>query len=235
MDIKKFLFVDENDDKKDVPKETPKATKFPSTPVQEEQPTSVFNFGFGKTPTPVAHPKIPSGGMSPEHLEKALKIYQDGFDSANQPGYDFYEFYQAITSAGTDSPQLYPMAFAMAKSMEKSLSKESLLQQSEFYISEILKAYNNYIASGNSKRDKLIAEKGNENQSLSGELELLRQQMESIKIQIEDRSKKLAAIDSKYQPMISEVDSKLAANDEAKNQIIQLIEKVKQGIINNLK
>ncbi len=138
-------------------------------------------------------------------------------------------------STGADNPQVYPMAFSMAKSMEKSLTKESLLQQSEYYISEILKYYNNFIASGDVKKTKLLTDKGNENQTLTGELELLKQQMESIKIQIDDRMKKLGAIDSKYQPLISEIDSKLAANDVAKNQIIQSIEQVKQGIINNLK
>jgi hypothetical protein len=35
--------------------------------------------------------------------------------------------------------------------------------------------------------------------------------------------------------MISEVDSKLMANETAKNQIVQKIEQVKNGIINNLK
>jgi hypothetical protein len=35
--------------------------------------------------------------------------------------------------------------------------------------------------------------------------------------------------------MISDVDNKIAANETAKNQIVQSIEQVKSGIINNLK
>jgi hypothetical protein len=35
--------------------------------------------------------------------------------------------------------------------------------------------------------------------------------------------------------MISDVDSKLVANETAKGQIVQKIEQVKNGIINNLK
>ena len=35
--------------------------------------------------------------------------------------------------------------------------------------------------------------------------------------------------------MLSEVDSKIGANEMAKNQIVQSIEQVKNGIINNIK
>ncbi len=66
-----------------------------------------------------------------------------------------------------------------------------------------------------------------ENESLVGELSLLRQQLEAIQTQIADRENKLSVIDVKYAPMMVEVDSKLSANDMAKNKIVQSIEQVK--------
>ena len=62
-----------------------------------------------------------------------------------------------------------------------------------------------------------------------------RQQFEAIQIQIKDKENKLSMIDNKYQPKISEYESKLLANDFAKNKIVSTIETVKQGINQNIK
>jgi len=235
----KDLFINSDDNTNDKPKKTEAVkesakTKFPTqeTNTNAESSDSSFSFGFGKS-TPSFTPI--TNQVSQEHLDKAVEVYRNGFDSLNQDGYDFYEYYQAIQSAGADNAQVYPMAFAMAKSMDKSLSKDKLIQQSEFYVSEITKQYNNYIASGNAKRQQLLDNKGHENQSLSSDLDLMKQQMEQLKIQIQDRENKLKSVDSKYAPQLSEIDSKLKANEMAKNQLLESIDKVKTGIINNLK
>ena len=161
-------------------------------------------------------------------------MYQKGFDSLNQPGYDFYEFYQAVMQAGPTNPQIYAMALTMASAMDKSITKDKLVQQSEYYLAEINKVYQDYNSKGLSKKQDLTAQKQHENESLVGELSLLRQQLEAIQTQIADRENKLSVIDVKYAPMMVEVDSKLSANDMAKNKIVQSIEQVKNGIINNL-
>jgi hypothetical protein len=168
-------------------------------------------------------------------LVKAIEVYKSGFDSLNQNGYDFYEFYQAITQGGVNNPQIYPMAFTMANAMDKSVTKDKLIQTADFYLSEINKVYNDYVAKGNGKKQDLITQKNNENQALVTELSMMEQQLEALKTQIQDRQNKLNAIGGKYEPMISDVDNKLSANEMAKNQIVQSIEQVKTGIINNLK
>jgi hypothetical protein len=232
-----FIVSDENANdqpKQEVVKPTTSATKFPTIETTEE-PSSIFSaFGFGKTETPTPVHSM-STQASNEHLEKAFDLYQKGFDSLNQPGYDFYEFYQAIMQAGVNNPQVYPMALTMASAMDKSISKDKLVQQSEFYIAEINKVYNDYNSKGLAKKQDLMAQKQHENESLVNELSLLRQQLEAIRTQIADKENKLSVIDVKYAPMISEVDSKIGANEMAKNQIVQSIEQVKSGIINNIK
>jgi len=208
-------------------------TKFPTT--TNSTPASNNIFGFSMSQTQPQTSTFTGGQVSTEHLEKALEIYQKGFDSLNQAGYDFYEFYQAVVHGGIDNPQIYSMAYAMGYGMDKTISKDKLLQQADFYLSEIRKVYSDNVAKGNSKKESLLAQKSSENQALSSELDLMRQQMEALKLQIQDRENKLSAIDGKYSPMISDVESKLSANEAANAQIVQTIQQVKNGIFNNLK
>jgi hypothetical protein len=206
-------------------------------PVENTQmkfPTNTNNtFPTYTSPTPPV--QFNSSQVPQEYLAKAIEVYKSGFDSLNQAGYDFYEFYQAITQGGVNNPQIYPMAFTMASAMDKSVTKEKLLQTADFYLGEINKVYNDYVSKGNGKKQDLITQKNNENQALVTELSMMEQQLEALKTQIQDRQNKLNAIGGKYQPMISDVDNKIAANETAKNQIVQSIEQVKSGIINNLK
>jgi len=231
----KDLFIVNND--KPVKKEPSKATsklKFPTADSSnsEETPSKFSAFGFGKASFT---PSVNSDEMSEEHLNKAIEIYQNGFDSLNQNGYDFYEYFQTVIQGGITNPQTYKMAFSMGSVMDKSVTKTKLLQQSDFYVSEINKVYNDYVTKGNAKKKELVDQKTHENQSLAGELNLMKEQLEALKTQIEDRENKLSSIDDKYFPKISELDSKLAANDIAKNKVIESIELVKEGITNNLK
>lgn len=206
-------------------------------PVENTQmkfPTNTNNT-FPTYTSPTQPVQFNSSQIPQEYLNKAIEVYKSGFDSLNQAGYDFYEFYQAITQGGVNNPQIYPMAFTMANAMDKSVTKDKLIQTAEFYLSEINKVYNDYVSKGNGKKQDLITQKNNENQALVNELSLMEQQLEALRTQIQDRQNKLNAIGGKYEPMISDVDNKLSANEIAKNQIVQSIEQVKTGIINNLK
>jgi len=228
MSIKDLFIKNDNPVEKEPIKVNSKL-KFPTTQSSnlEETPSVFASFGFGKTTN--------SGNISEEHLNKAMEVYQNGFDSLNQNGYDFYEYYRTVTQGGITNPQIYSMAFAMGTAMDKSITKNKLLQQSDFYLSEINKVYNDFVIKGNSKKKDFVDQKNHENQALVGELNLMKAQLETIKTQIQDRENKLASIDEKYHPKISEIDSKLAANDIAKNKVVESIELVKEGITNNLK
>ncbi len=230
MSLKDYFIVNDkadNEKKIEPTKETKK-----TFPVSDSQPSNAFaNIGFGKSN--VETPQ--SNHSSNEYIAKAIETYENGFESLNQPGYDFFEFYKTVLQGGIDNPQVYQMCFTMGNAMDKTITKEKLLQQSDFYISEITKVYNDNVNKGNIKRQDLITQKNNENQSLITELEMMKQQMEALKVQIQDRENKLSAIGGKYEPKLSEIESKLAANDIAKTILVNSIEQVKQGINNNLK
>jgi hypothetical protein len=225
----KELFIADEENSNDKPTQ-----EKPVENTQTKFPTNTNNT-FPTYTAPTTPVQFNSSQVPQEYLAKAIEVYKSGFDSLNQNGYDFYEFYQAITQGGVNNPQIYPMAFTMANAMDKSVTKDKLIQTADFYLSEINKVYNDYVAKGNGKKQDLITQKNNENQALVTELSMMEQQLEALKTQIQDRQNKLNAIGGKYEPMISDVDNKLSANEMAKNQIVQSIEQVKTGIINNLK
>jgi hypothetical protein len=43
--------------------------------------------------------------INAEHLEKAIELYQSGFDNLNQPGFD--EYYQLVMNGGVTNPNLH--------------------------------------------------------------------------------------------------------------------------------
>ena len=172
--------------------------------------------------------------MSNEHLVKAQATYMTIFDNANQAGYDFFEFYQSVISS-VDNPQIYPMAFGLGSGMDKTITKEKLVQQADYYLGEINKNYQTFVGKGSEKKQEILTHKTQESEMLSAELMQLNQELIAIQTKIQNSNVKLAAIDTKYGPMISEVESKIIANDMAKNQLMGSIEKVKQGIITNIK
>jgi hypothetical protein len=122
----------------------------------------------------------------------------------------------------------------MGIAMDKTITKHKLSEQADFYLSEILKVYNDYVSKGDAKRNDVINQKTHENQTLVDSLNSLNQQLEAIKIQIADKQEKLSAIDTKYNPMIEEVDNKIRANELAKTKLVDSINRVKQGIITNI-
>ena len=225
MGFKDFFIESDNTEQK------PKATVKPSKEVKfPDEVTSSNSFPSSNstfTPTP--------SGVSQELLVKFTDMYQKGFDSLNQAGYDFYEYFKAVMKGGVDNPAIYDMALGMAAAMDSSVTKEKLLSTADFYMSEILKVYQNQVNSANAKKTALASQRDLENQSLTSELGSLEQQLATIQMQIQDRKTKLSLIGDKYQPQVVDLDAKLMANDFAKNKIVTDIQKVKDGINNNIK
>jgi hypothetical protein len=193
-----------------------------------------FTFNSEPTPTPTTTYQAPVQ-VSNEYMQKAFEMYEKGFESLNKDGFDFYEFYQSVMQGGPTNPQVYAMAFNMGSIMDKSLSKSKLINDADFYVAEITKVYNDNVSKGTAKKQNLLAQKDSENKSLVAELENMEQQLEALKIQIDDRRRKLSDIDIKYSPDLTDFDNRLGANELAKNKIVDSIEQVKQGIILNIK
>jgi hypothetical protein len=196
-------------------------------------------FGFPSVGTPMTPPSmgipLESNPMCQPHMEKIIQMYESGFDGLNMEGYDFFEFYKAILSAGADNPAVYPMAFMMAQSMDKKITRDLLITQSDFYVQEISKVHTKYVGGGNDKKNELLGRKENEREQLGTEVQNLRMQIEALTNQLNNAQNNLVQIDNKYANDLTEVECKLMANDVAKNNLLASIDKVKQGLINNVK
>lgn len=228
MGLKDLFFTsDQTENKVEEVKTSPVTpNKFPT-----DVPTNNFLSEAHQT-----FPQTTSVPVSNEHLNKFIEMYQSGFDGLNIAGYDFYEFFQAIVnSGGIDNPQMYTMAMTMGIAMDKTTNKDRLLSQADFYVNEVNKVYNQYVSTGTSKKQDLMNQKNSENSTLIQDINNLKAQIDSINAQINAKQNQLSAIGSKYDIPISEIDSKLKANEIAKETILSNILKVKAGISNNLK
>lgn len=235
MGFKDLFINNENstEDKKEVVQEkttTTFASKFPSSGPTAEPTVAA----------PVARPVATSAAITPDnpacapHMDKIMGLYENGFESLNMAGYDFYEYFQAVVQTGVNNPAMYAMALTMAQSMDKTVTKETLISQSQFYIDEINKVYNGYVENGDSKRKSLLAAKSNEETTLTNELSGINNEIARLTQMKITKEAELTTIDGKYSPEITDVECKSMANDIAKERIIATITTVVDGINKNL-
>jgi DNA-binding transcriptional MerR regulator len=195
------------------------------------------NVQVSTAPTATAAP-----GFQNEAVNEVIGVYEKGLDSINMPGYDFYEFYKAVSTAGHPSEQMYNMAFQMAKTMDGTISVQKLLQDAEFYISKINEVHSNYNSQGQNKLGSINAEKSNQKAKLSSEVDQitaklteLRAEIQRLDAEVLQKRDVLAKIDGNYLAEENNVRSTLAANDIAKQTSIDKLNRVKDSIRNFIK
>jgi len=195
----------------------------PSVEVQQPNTTSKFP---DKTTI--------NSGINNTILHSIIEMYESGFDSLNQPGYDFYEFFKAINAVGSQDPSIYKMAFTMAKSVDSNVTKDSLLKQADFYIDEINKVHKQYEIQGISKRAKIVTDQKMNKDNLTNEISALERQLLEIQTKLNQKKNALQAMEGGSIPELNEIDQKIAANDQAKNKILSAINTVVAGLKSNI-
>jgi len=222
MSWKDLLFEKVEDG--NTPKETPKVEEV------KQAPTGTIYFPQS-TPSSFSTPTVTSVGSNCEpHMSKILEKYETGFNSLNQPGYDFFEFFQSVMKIDPRNPQVYDMAFTMGNSMDPTLTKEKLVSQAKFYLDEIGKVHTNFKTEGEAKKESINANKSSEGSSLVSQVEILKIDLEKITRELSDKESQLSTLDVKYTPQLVEIDCKLQANDLAKDKLISSIEMVRDNI-----
>lgn len=238
MNLRGLIFADDGEKKKketeteDTGRRTFKS-KFPATETTTPVPTS-GTFKPSKTFSSATVKVTPDHPSCAPHLDKIMKMYEEGFDNLNQDGYDFYEFFKAVVQVGADNPAMYKMAFSMAQSMDQSVTKASLLSQAQFYISEITTVYNGYVANGQTKKNQTLADKENEESSLKQELVDIDAEIQRLSLLKRQKESELSTIDGKYANELTDVECKLLANDMAKDKLVNAINTVVNGINANI-
>ncbi|HVK49784.1 MAG TPA: hypothetical protein VM488_18100 [Pseudobacter sp.] len=220
----KSLFVKTDGDSST--KEEPPGFSFPVTDVNvTEQPK------HEKTIDP-----LPSSAPM-NVVQEVIATYEAGLDAINMPGYDFYEFYMAVSAGGATSPQTYQMAFSMAKAFDKNVTPAKLLQDAEFYISKINEVHGQYVSQGQQKLNALSDQRNAEQRSLQQEADHAEQRIRQLKTElqqletlIKEKQQALATIDNKTKPQENSIREKLQANDLAKKASIDKLSAIKNGI-----
>lgn len=202
---------------KDSPKQETASTSFPHS-----KPISTFPSD------------IPKGTANSSILSSIVEMYESGFDSLNQPGYDFYEFFKAIKAVNSNDANVYKMALSMAQGVDSKVSKTTLLTQAGFYVTEIDKVHKHYQEKGNAKRNELQQQIKNQKENLSSEISSLEKQILEMQTKASNLKNELQNLDAKLLSDASEIDQKINANDMAKTKILDTIQSVIDGIKNNL-
>jgi len=221
----KGLFINDEGEKKETLK---KEVTFKETTTSKSFPKT--NDSVSKFPEKT----IPSTPINSTVLEKIIEMYESGFDSLNQPGYDFYEFFKAIKAVGSNDPSIYKMAMSMATGVDPKITKEVLLTKADFYVQEIDNVHKQYQTQGNSKKATLQKTQKVKEETLASEISKLEQQLLDIQNQISQKKNQLQSIDSELLTEVAEIEQKIVANNMAKSKILETITSVIDGIKNNL-
>lgn len=163
-------------------------------------------------------------------LNEIFGVYEKGFESLNQEGFDFYEMYKSVISVGATNPQSYQMAFTMGKTINPQLSKSFLLEKSKYYIDEIEKVYANYDATGTSRKRDLESSISTEKRNLTKTISDIETKIAKLHNDLQNAKSDLEKVDFKNKEQFSEISLKIEANNLAKKKILDSINTIVTGI-----
>ena len=207
--------------------------EIPANPTSNESLSFPTNRHTSFTQTNVSSSPAPTDPV----VNEVIHVYENGLESINMPGYDFYEFYQTVMSTGQTGEQTYKMAFHMAKTLDKTITPAKLLSDAEFYISKINEVHSQYVSKGQQKLNVLQEKKNTEKTGLQNEIDQgsmrinqLRAELQQLETDINQKRNVLLKVEDGYYPQEKSVREKLTANDMARKTSIDRLNLIKEGI-----
>jgi hypothetical protein len=175
-------------------------------------------------------------------VDDFVKRLQNLINQNNKPGFDFLEFTESLFEEKQNpSPEVYKTVFRIAQKIDKSLTPARLLESAMFYKDLVQKTAEGEIDKGESKKQGLLSDKDTERTSLDSSIRDTRTKIQQLTRQIQelqnqdiDMSNQLLAIDQKYGSQLIEIDRKISAIRNAKEQVLVSIVDVEAGIKMNL-
>jgi hypothetical protein len=220
-------------------KDTESETSKKETP----QKDSTESFSFPVSATAPVMPGSGAGVTAPPPaidpaVQEVLNVYESGLDSINMPGYDFYEFYKAISSIGQVNENTYQLAYQMAKSLDKTITAQKLMTDAEFYVSKINEVHGQYVSQGQQKLNSLQEKKNTDKSKLQSEIDAaaaritqLRAELQQLEADVNQKRASLAKTDESFYPQEKAIREKLMANDIARKVSIDKLNFIKEGIL----
>jgi chromosome segregation ATPase len=186
--------------------------------------------------------QTPVGAQDQSLVDDFVKRLQNLINQNNQPGFDFLEFTESLFDEKQNpDPEVYKTVFRIAQKMDKSLTPSRLLDSSRYYKDLVQRTAETEMNKGVSKKQGLQAEKDTERTNLDNglkdtrtKIQQLTQQIQELQNQEVTLNNQLMAIDQKYESKFNDIDSKISAIRNAKEQVIVSIVDIEAGIKSNL-
>jgi hypothetical protein len=175
-------------------------------------------------------------------VEDFVQRLQNLINQNNQPGFDFLEFTESLFEEKQNpTSEVYKTVFRIAQKIDKSLTPSRLLESAGFYKDLVQRTAETEINKGVAKKQGLQSEKDNEKTNLDNGLKDTKAKIQQLTRQIQELqnqeltlNNQLLAIDQKYDSRFIEIDRKVGAIRNAKEQVISSIVDVETGIKSNL-
>jgi len=193
-------------------------------------------------PAGINLPQAPVGIKDQSLVEDFVERLQNLINNNNQPGFDFLEFTESLFEEKQNpGPEVYKTVFRIAQKIDKSLTSTRLVDSAMFYKDLVQRAAESEITKGVSKKQELQSEKDNERSNLDNglretrtKIQQLTRQIQELQNQESNLNNQLSAIDHKYESRFIDIDRKLGAIRDAKEQVIVSIVDIEAGIKSNL-
>jgi hypothetical protein len=184
----------------------------------------------------------PSGTASQPLVEDFVQRLQNLINQNNQAGFDFLEFTESLFEEKQNpTPEVYKTVFRIAQKIDKTLTSSRLLDSAMYYKELVQRTAETEISKGTSKRQGLQAEKDAEKTNLDNSLKSIRSKIQQLNKQIQELQKQdvelsyqLSAIDQKYESQFIDIERKIAAIRDAKEQVLVSIVDIEAGIKSSL-
>jgi len=176
-------------------------------------------------------------------VEDFVQRLQNLINKNNQPGFDFLEFTESLFEEKQNpDAEIYKTVFRIAQKIDKSLIPSRLVDSAMFYKDLVQRAADTEISKGVSKKRELQTEKDTERNNLDNglkdtrtKIQQLTRQIQELQNQEADLNNQLLAIDHKYEGKFIDLERKIDAIRDAKEQVIVSIVDIEAGIKSNLK
>jgi predicted nucleic acid-binding Zn-ribbon protein len=187
-------------------------------------------------------PNAPASAQDQTLVEDFVQRLQNLINQNNQAGFDFLEFTESLFEEKQNpSPEIYKTVFRIAQKIDKSLTPSRLLDSAMFYKELVQRTADTEINKGASKKQSLQVEKDTERNNLDNSLKNARAKIQQLTKQIQELqnqdvalSNQLSAIDQKYESQFNDIDNKINAIRNAKEQVLVSIVDIEAGIKSNL-
>lgn len=180
--------------------------------------------------------------VSQSLTQEFVKRLQNLINQNNQAGFDFLEFTESLFEERQNpDPEVYKTVFRIAQRMDKSLTPAKLLESSMYYKNLVQNTADSEIVKGEQKKQEIQTAKENDKTNLDNNLKTTKNQIQQLTRQIQDLqtletnlTTEILAIDQKYAGKFTEIDNKISAIRNAKEQVLVSIVDIEAGIKSNL-